>query len=137
MWSLSLFASLFADRDDPLTRPEIVWGTVGLTVALLVGAAVIYAVDKWRKRTAAGSADETGSLTSFREMYEAGEITEAEYAELKRRLAEKVKKQPLPSVPAANAAPAAPVLQPGERATTNPPAPSPKPTESPPPPSTA
>jgi|GEM_PF-1232989 len=138
MWSLSLFASLFAEnRDDPLTRPEILWGTIGLTAALLVGAAVIYAVDKWRKRAAAGNTDETGSLTSFREMYEAGEITEAEYAELKRRLAEKVKKQPLPSASAANAAPAAPVVQPGERATTNPSAPSPKPTESPPPPSTA
>ena len=58
MWSLSLFAQLFAsasERDDPMSRSEIVWGILGLTGALLVGAVVIYAVDKWRKRAAAGS----------------------------------------------------------------------------------
>jgi hypothetical protein len=108
MLSLSLLASLFAEtRDDPLTRPEILWGTLGLTLSLLVGAGVIYAVDKWRKRAAEGTRDDTESLTSFRAMYEAGEITEAEYAELKRKLAERVKKGgvPPPEPPAGPAAP--------------------------------
>src|SRR5690242_13900525 len=131
MSSLSLFASLFAQtRDDPMSRPEILWGTVGLTASLLVGAMVIYAVDKWRKR------DDAEALTSFRAMYEAGEITEAEYAELKRRLADKVKKTPATPAPAGapewkpspnpNAGPSqtAPTLFPptqaGERATVNP-----------------
>src|SRR6266545_3636290 len=116
MWSVLLFAD---NRDDPLARPEVIWGMVGITAALLLGAAVIYAVDKWRKRAAAPDADETVSLTSFRAMYENGEITEAEYAELRRRVAEKVKK-PAPANPPAAPAPAA---QPGERATVNPPAP--------------
>ena len=45
---------LFADtRDDPLRSPEVIWGVAGLTIALLVGAAVIYAVDQWRKRATA------------------------------------------------------------------------------------
>jgi hypothetical protein len=120
---LALSVGLFAvDRDDPMSRPEIIWGTLGLTAALLVGAGVIYMVDKWRKRSAEGSRDDTESLTSFRAMYEAGEITEAEYAELKRRLAEKVKKSSGPP--------------PGEPPP-NPPAPPSAPPESPPPPSTA
>jgi hypothetical protein len=130
MWSVLLFAD---NRGDPLSQPEIIWGLAGITVALLAGAGVIYAVDKWRKRATAPDADETGSLTSFRAMYESGEITEAEYAELRRRVAEKVKK------PAANGAAAAPApaAQPGERPTANPPAPPGEAPESSPPPSTA
>jgi len=131
MWSVLLFAD---NRDDPLSRPEIIWGMVGLTAALLVGAAVIYAVDKWRKRAASSEADETGSLTSFRAMYESGEITEAEYAELRRRVAERVKK---PAAPSPTATTGAAIAPPDERAPANPPASPNKAPESPPPPSTA
>jgi hypothetical protein len=139
----SLLAALFADtRDDPLQSPEVIWAVAGLTVALLVGAGVIYAVDKWRKRMAAAPAtDDTGMLTSFRAMYEAGEITEAEYKELRRRQAEKVKKAPAPKpdeppAPGAGAAPAAPASSaPGAQA--DPPAPPGGAPEPPPPPSTS
>src|SRR4051812_46129088 len=120
MSSLPLLAILLAEtQDDPLSRPEIVWGTLGITAVLLVGAVAIYVADKWRKRTAAGARNDAESLTSYRDMYEAGEITEAEYAELKRRLAEKVKK----ALPGTAAVPGAslPSLQPGERTTVNPP----------------
>jgi hypothetical protein len=153
MLALSLFAHLLADdRDDPLMRSEVVWGVLAMTAAFLVGAGVIYAADKWRKRAAAGptDADTAKELTSFREMYESGEITEAEYAELRRRVAGRVKKPPPaptpPPVapldlaqldlaqtegPAAPTAPANPVPPPPP---TSPPA---GPPESPPPPSTA
>ena len=136
MWTLSLFAELLADeRDDPLMRSEVVWGVLGLTASLLVGAGVIYAVDKWRKRASAGTteADLAAELTSFRNMYESGEITEAEYAELRRRVAEKVKKAP----PKPDAGP--PATGPGGRPADPPlpPPPEPPPPEPPPPPSTA
>ena len=118
---------LLADvNNDPLRQPDIIWGTVALVTALLVGAAVIYVVDRWRKRNASTDADETGALTTYRAMYENGEITEAEYAELRRRVAEKVKKSPMPPVPGSPL----PASQPGERVTTNPPTPP----SSPPPP---
>jgi hypothetical protein len=133
MWSQSLLAALFADtRTDPLQSPEVIWAVAGLTVALLAGAGVIYAVDKWRKRTAAAPAtDDTGMLTSFRAMYEAGELTEAEYKELRRRQAEKVKKPPAPK-PDATAAGGAPAPAPAD-----PPAPPAGATEPPLPPSTS
>ena len=135
MWSQSLLADT---RDDPLQSPEVIWAVAGLTVALLVGAGVIYAVDKWRKRMAAAPAtDDTGMLTSFRAMYEAGEITEAEYKELRRRQAEKVKKPPAPkpdaTVPSAGSAPPAP----GSGAQADPPVPPAGSPEPPPPPSTS
>ena len=146
MWSLTLFATQFAEAvpepvpqpspKDPLQNPEVIWGVVGLALALFVGAAVIYVVDRWRKQAAVSDpdADGAGSLTSYRAMYESGEITEAEYAELRRRVAEKVKK---PAPQAGAPAPITLPAQPGERVTTNPPAPPGGAPEPPPPPTTA
>ena len=37
---------------SPFAKPEIIWGSVGLAAALLIGAVVIYLVDKWRKQGA-------------------------------------------------------------------------------------
>jgi hypothetical protein len=130
---------LFADiREDPLRSPEVMWGMGMLIAAMLVGAAVIYAVDKWRQRAVAGptDADVTGALTEYRQMYESGEITEAEYAELRRRVAEKVKAAPKPAAPAGTMPPLPPI-QPGERQTVNPPAPPPPAPEPPKPPDSA
>ncbi|MBN9121998.1 MAG: SHOCT domain-containing protein [Planctomycetes bacterium] len=127
MW----FPLLFADiREDPLRSPEVIWGVAGLTVALLVGAAVIYAVDRWRKRAAAdpSEASATDALTSYRAMYESGEITEEEYARLRDRVAEKVKR-PVPK-PDSPVGPVPPV-RPGERVPANPPAPPPRAPEPP------
>ena len=126
MWSVLLLADA---REDPLQRPEVIWGVVGLAAALLVGAAVIYAVDKWRQRAAAGASaeDSVGALTSYRAMYESGEITEDEYAVLRRRVADKVKKP----------APVTPPAQSGEPPAAHPPAPPGRPPEPPPSPTTA
>lgn len=120
--------------DDPLMRPEIAWGTVALVAAMLLGAAVIYAADRWRRRISTGPSDPYHELTSFRAMFEAGEITEAEYNELKRKLSEKAK----PSASPATAS--APVAETPRPPATPPEAPAPPPghsSELPPPPSTA
>lgn len=100
MWSLPLLAQV---REDPLRSPEVIWGVAGITVALLVGAVVIYVVDQWRKRTAAGptSADASDALTNYRVMYENGEITEEEYTKLRDKVAAKVKTAPVAPKPAA------------------------------------
>ncbi len=111
---------------------------VGLTASLIVGAVVIYAVDKWRKRADTGpsQADEAATLTSYRAMYEAGEITEAEYAVLRQRIADRVKK-PAPAPDAsASGAPAPTGARPSaaQQATTEyAPAPPANPSDPPPP----
>ncbi len=120
--------------DDPLMRPEIAWGTVALVAAMLLGAAVIYAADRWRRRISASPSDPYHELTSFRAMFEAGEITEAEYNELKRKLSAKTKLSPSPAAasPATAEKPRPPAPLPET------PAPSPgHSSELPPPPSTA
>lgn len=101
MWAHILFAA-----DNPLDRPEIIYGFAGLVVALLAGAFAISLADKWRKRTAAPVRGDEDLLTTYRDMYEHGEITEAEYAELRRKAADKVKNAPAPAPAAAAAAPA-------------------------------
>jgi hypothetical protein len=122
MWSLSLFAE---GPKDLLERAEVVWAMLGLTGALLVGAVVIYATDKWRKRAEAGTtaADEAGTLTSYRAMYEAGEITEAEYTVLRDRVAARVKKPAAAPAPVGAPVPPAPGQVPAPPA--NPPDPPP------------
>lgn len=100
MWSFPLLAQA---REDPLRSPEVIWGVAGLTVALLVGAVVIYAVDQWRKRAAAGptASDASDALTEYRALYESGEITEEEYAKLRDKVAAKVKAPPAAPKPPA------------------------------------
>ncbi len=95
MRSLILVADGGRPAGSPLSHPEFLYGTLGLAGALLVGAAVVYAVDRWRKRAALQDQSQDGTeLTSFRIMYERGEITEAEYAILRQKVAARVKAPP-------------------------------------------
>jgi hypothetical protein len=97
MNTLSLIAAVPAQPAKPAAsdlfdRAEFWWGTGGLVVALVAGAVVVGWVDRWRKRQALAAGAESGEeLTSFRAMFERGEITEAEYARLRHRVAERVK----------------------------------------------
>lgn len=130
MWALSLLAA-----DDPLSRPELIYGTAGLVLALLAGAVAISLTDRWRKRAAAPVHDSTDILTTYRDMYEHGEITEAEYAELRRKVAEKVKSAPAPVKPPEPDPTGRP--DPTKFALPAPPAPQAAPVEPPPPTGTA
>lgn len=109
-----LFAQAGRPAGSPLDRPEIIWGSAGLAGALLVGAIVVYYVDRWRKRAATEDTRQAGEeLTGFRAMYERGEITEEEYNRLRLKVADRVKKAPTPAPAAGPAAPAAGAAPPG------------------------
>lgn len=109
---------------EPSTLPEpekvrgmvknqdfIVWSLVFAGV-LLVAAVVFMFFDRWRKRPTGETArDESLSLSSFKEMYENGELTEAEYEKIKAKWAAKVKANM--GVPPVNP-PAPPPLDPPE-----------------------
>jgi hypothetical protein len=103
------FLSLFAQNKptgSPFERPEIIWGSAALAAALLVGAAVIYFVDKWRRQAAMTDREASLELTDYRAMLESGEITEAEYNKLRLKVADRVK-HAVATAPA-GAGPAAP-----------------------------
>ena len=109
MFILSLLAQGGRPGGSPFERPEIIWGTAGLAGALLVGAAVVYFVDRWRKQAAIQQKADGAELTEFREMYARGEITEEEYAKLRLKVAQRVK----PPTPAGPATPGPSGTEPG------------------------
>jgi hypothetical protein len=98
MFSFCLLAQGPKPAGSPFDRPDLIIGTAGLAGALLVGAFVIFLVDRWRKRAALADVADAGTeLTGFRAMYERGEITEEEYNRLRLKVSERVK--PAPETP--------------------------------------
>lgn len=87
-------------KAEPVKRPEDIARSNDfyLTVAALVGvlffaAVVLLLLGRWRKRQERGD-DPAEILTNYREMYEAGELSEEEYAKIRARMAEKIKDKP-------------------------------------------
>jgi hypothetical protein len=93
-----------------LTKEErlFLWVSV-LVGVLLIGAAFIARVDRWRKRQmddAADYEDAPDQVTSFRALYERGELSKEEYDRVLRRVAERAGAKPKP-VPTTARPPAA------------------------------
>lgn len=104
-----------------LTKQErlFLWSGVLLAV-LLFGAWVISRLDRWRKRQMEAEDDSPGHVSSFRELYERGELSKEEYDRVLRRVALRAGANPKPvSTP-----PAAP-QEPAPPATEEPPTPPP------------
>lgn len=75
-----------------LTKEEdLIIATGALLGVVVVGGVIFAKVDRWRKRQMEDRDDGTQRLSSFREMYEAGELSKAEYDRVLRRIAEQAK----------------------------------------------
>ncbi|MCS7270393.1 MAG: SHOCT domain-containing protein [Gemmataceae bacterium] len=99
-----LVAEAVRGEKDPLRQPEVIWGTVALSLALLGGALIIWLADRWRKRLVQNrSAAE--ELSEYRQLLERGEITEEEYERLRARVSQRLRMEL--QLPAGSAAPAA------------------------------
>jgi hypothetical protein len=72
---------------------DFLFWSVILAAILFLSAVVFYFVDRWRKMRPDVAADREASLTlsSFRQMYDDGEITESEYRKLRDKMAAKLK----------------------------------------------
>jgi hypothetical protein len=83
-----------------MTKEErlILWVSVLLGV-LVLGGMFIARLDRWRKRQMEGQDDTSEHISSFREMYERGELTREQYDQVLRRMAERAGAKPKP-VPA-------------------------------------
>jgi hypothetical protein len=84
-------------------NPEIMLALGSLAVAFAVGAGLLYWADRWRKRQLAVSADDpSAELTSYRALYDAGELSKEEYERIRAKLADKLKaKFAVPAIPPA------------------------------------
>jgi hypothetical protein len=81
-----------------LTKQEnlLLWSGVLLGV-LLFGAVLISRLDRWRKRQMQAEDETPGHVMSFREMYERGELSKAEYDRVLRRVGERAGLKPRPA----------------------------------------
>ena len=81
-----------------LTKEQrlFLWVSV-LVGVLLVGAAFIARVDRWRKRQMDDADDDApDQLSSFRALYERGELSKEEYDRVLRRVGERAGAKPRP-----------------------------------------
>jgi hypothetical protein len=79
----TLLADAAADRSAGNAQ-LLLWGGV-LVAALLIGAAVLARMDRWRRRMT-DQDDALDTLSAFRLSYEEGEISEDEYKRIRARL---------------------------------------------------
>ena len=105
-------APLLAARGfaDLILTDEFLWATGALIGLLLFGAIAFSIIERWRKRQLSDSpVSEIMQLTSYRAMFERGELTKEEYDRIKAKEAERMKNK-LVAKPAAlgNSGPAPP-----------------------------
>jgi hypothetical protein len=89
--------------------PRLLWATLSLVAALLLGALILALMDRWRKHPRPDRLSANEQLAHFRALFEQGEISSEEYerlhALLKTRLIKELPKTqttvepPSPPVP--------------------------------------
>ena|SRR5947209_14362266 len=109
--------SLLADLtpEEKVARDErTLWLTATLAGVLLLGAIVLSWLQRWRKRQMAADDNPVASLTTYRAMYEAGELSKEEYERILARVASRTKAKlgVKPPEPPARPAPPEPNLPP-------------------------
>lgn len=80
-------------RNPSLLDPQLLWATFALIAVLLIGALIFAWLDRWRKRTRREGITPVDQLTSFRQSYDRGEISQEEYEQIRANLAPKVRQQ--------------------------------------------
>jgi hypothetical protein len=90
---------LAQDAERKFLRDErTLWYTAMICGVLLVGAVILQWAQRWRKRQMTDDRP-VNQLTSFRDLYEEGELTRAEYERIRSSVAERVRDEPTPTPP--------------------------------------
>jgi|ERR1051326_3311235 uncharacterized membrane protein len=75
-------------------RERLLFSSLALVFALLVGAFIIYLTDRWRRRdTTSTVGDANEQLASFRELYERGELSSDEFGRIREKLSGKLRQE--------------------------------------------
>jgi hypothetical protein len=80
-------------RHPSLLDPQLLWAMAALIVTLLLGAIIFAWLDRWRKRGDRDTLTPADQLTSFRQSYERGELSQEEYERIRAKLAPKLRQQ--------------------------------------------
>ncbi len=92
----------------PVWDPQLLWCTVAMVGSLLVGAAIVALVDRWRKKRLLRESEPADQLARYTALHEKGVLSTEEYERIRKlfksRMAEKLAVQeskPPPSEPSA------------------------------------
>lgn len=107
-----LLVPLFAqatrrDFELAIRSPQFILATGLLILVILAGALALYLVDRWRKRQLSDAEtmrESAESLTSFRAMFERGELTREEYERVREKMAAKIKREVVAGQPSIGSA---------------------------------
>jgi hypothetical protein len=86
---------------------RLLWATLALVGALLIGAILVGLVDRWRKRADLDRVNSKNQLAHFRTLYEQGELSLEEFERVQKLLTGRIVKaltastQPVQEVPPA------------------------------------
>jgi membrane protein YqaA with SNARE-associated domain len=81
-----------------LESSDFLLGSLLLALALMLGGAVIWMMDRWRKRQDAEiERNAMNSFAHYRELYEEGELSEEEYERIRAGLHGGTRKPPEPT----------------------------------------
>jgi len=83
-----MFAAKFQLLDD-----RVLVATGLLIGTLLLGALLLALIDRWRKRQMSDATHSSESLTSYRQLYENGELSQEEYDKIRARMAIKMRER--------------------------------------------
>jgi hypothetical protein len=86
----------------PAWDPRLLWAALGLVAAILVGASIIAWADRWRKHPRRDRLGPNEELTHFRTLYEAGELSAAEFNRIHGLLTARMMKEMDISAPASD-----------------------------------
>jgi Short C-terminal domain len=125
LWSVILAQ---AERALGTWKSPVLWTTLSLVAVLLLGAVVLFFVDRWRKRSRQDRPDTGDQLSHFRSLYDRGELSREEFEQIRAKLGAKLKQEmkiPAKSDAAETTEPSAPPAAPAspEKPSTEPPQP--------------
>jgi hypothetical protein len=86
----------------PAWDPRLLWAALALVAAILVGASIIAWADRWRKHPRQDRLGPNEELTHFRTLYEAGELSAAEFNRIHGLLTARIMREMDISAPAPN-----------------------------------
>jgi hypothetical protein len=97
---------LLAQADEKLRELDLrlIWLTLGgFFAVILVGAAIIAAVNRWLKRPFQEKVSASDQLAQFRSLYERGQLNAQEFERIRALLTVRMKQElDLPPAPSAN-----------------------------------
>lgn len=80
-------------KGSPTGDLSILWNTLWVVGALLLGAAIIAYVKNWRQRPVSFHLSASEQLARFRLLYERGELSPEEFGRIESRLNERLRRE--------------------------------------------